>query len=137
VCHACGAGTVGKTVCMASMTVQDPLFDTEPAPPRQSSSPGEVGADKTFRVYDQDQSFLMPPGSVTGRFARDPADYATRPNTHLTLICGGATAPDTELESTPCAGGDRPTRKAPSGSPRAPPAVTWPVDRGRSQLDQQ
>jgi len=55
------ARAVGKTVCMASMTAQDPLFDTEPAPRRPSSSPGEVGVDTTFRVYDQDQSFLMPP----------------------------------------------------------------------------
>ncbi len=48
---------------MESMTAQDPLFDTEPEPTprRPSSSPGEVGVDKTFRVYDQDQSFLMPP----------------------------------------------------------------------------
>ncbi len=48
---------------MASMKGQDPLFDTEPVPtpPRSSSSPGEVGVDKTFRVYEQDQSFLMPP----------------------------------------------------------------------------
>jgi len=54
---------------MASMTAQDPLFDTEPepTPPRPSSpSPGEVGVDKTFRVYDQDQSFLMPPSLGTG-----------------------------------------------------------------------
>jgi len=48
---------------MASMIAQDPLFDTEPAPTplRPSLSPVEVGVDKTFRVYDQDQSFLMPP----------------------------------------------------------------------------
>jgi len=48
---------------MASMTAQDSLFETEPAPipPRSSPSPGEGGVDKTFRVYDQDQSFLMPP----------------------------------------------------------------------------
>jgi len=32
-----------------------------PAAPRPSSSSGEVAVDKTFRVYDQDQSFLMPP----------------------------------------------------------------------------
>jgi len=57
------ARAVGETVCMASMTAQDSLFETEPAPtpPRSSPSPGEVGVDKTFRVYDQDQSFLMPP----------------------------------------------------------------------------
>ncbi len=48
---------------MASMTGQDSLFETEPAPtpPRSSPSPGEVAVDKTFRAYDQDQTFLMPP----------------------------------------------------------------------------
>ncbi len=46
---------------MASMTAQDPLFETEPTPPRSSPSPGEVAVDKTFRAYDQDQTFLMPP----------------------------------------------------------------------------
>jgi len=63
VCHARGAGTVGKTVSMASMTGQDSLFEAEPAPtpPRSSSSPGEVAVDKTFRAYDQDQTLLMPP----------------------------------------------------------------------------
>ena len=38
-------------------------------------------------------------GAPTGRFARDPAEYATR-STQLTLIPGGANAPDTELETT-------------------------------------
>jgi len=48
---------------MASMAGQDSLFETEPAPtpPRSSPSPGEVAVDKTFRAYDQDQTFLMPP----------------------------------------------------------------------------
>jgi hypothetical protein len=46
---------------MESMTAQDQLFATVPAAPRPSSSSGEVAVDKTFRVYDQDQSFLMPP----------------------------------------------------------------------------
>ncbi len=46
---------------MASTIAQDPLFETEPTPPRSSPSSGEVAVDKTFRVYDQDQSFLMPP----------------------------------------------------------------------------
>ncbi len=46
---------------MESVTAQEQLFATEPAAPRPSSSPGEVAVDKTFRVYDQDQSFLMPP----------------------------------------------------------------------------
>ncbi len=41
------------------------------------------------------------PGSQTGRFARDPAEYATRATTQLTLIPGGTNAPDTELETTP------------------------------------
>jgi len=40
-------------------------------------------------------------GSATGRFARDPAEYATRTNTHLTLIRGGAITLDTEVETTP------------------------------------
>jgi len=40
------------------------------------------------------------PGSPAGRFARDPAEYATRATTQLTLIPGGANAPDTELETT-------------------------------------
>jgi len=52
------ARAVGKTVSMESMTAQDQLFATEPAAPRPSSSPGEGAVDKTFRVYDQDQSFL-------------------------------------------------------------------------------
>jgi len=39
-----------------------------------------------------------PVGAPTGRFARDPAKYAT---TQLTLIPGGANAPDTMLETTP------------------------------------
>ena len=46
---------------MESMTAQDQLFATVPAAPRPSSSSGEVAVDKMFRVYDQDQSFLMPP----------------------------------------------------------------------------
>jgi len=46
---------------MESVTAQEQLFATEPAAPWPSSSPGEVAVDKTFRVYDQDQSFLMPP----------------------------------------------------------------------------
>ncbi len=45
---------------MESLTAQDQLFATVPAAPRPSSS-GEVAVDKMFRVYDQDQSFLMPP----------------------------------------------------------------------------
>jgi len=53
------AGAVGKIVSMESVTAQEQLFATEPAAPRPSSSPGEVAVDKTFRVYDQDQSFLM------------------------------------------------------------------------------
>jgi hypothetical protein len=48
---------------MDSMASEDQLFDTPPAVAHPSlSSPGAVVAvDKTFRVYDQDQSFLMPP----------------------------------------------------------------------------
>ena len=40
------------------------------------------------------------PGSPAGRFARDPAEYTTRGTTQLTLIPGGASVPDTELETT-------------------------------------
>ena len=40
-------------------------------------------------------------GASTGRFARDPAEYATRGTTQLTLIGGGVSAPDPELETTP------------------------------------
>lgn len=40
-------------------------------------------------------------GAPGGRFARDPAEYATRATTQLTLIPGGANVPDTELETTP------------------------------------
>jgi transposase len=46
---------------MESMTAQDQLFETKSAQPRASLSPGGVAVDKTFRAYDQDQSFLMPP----------------------------------------------------------------------------
>jgi len=31
-------------------------------------------------------------GSPTGRFARDPREYATRPSIQLTLIPGGASS---------------------------------------------
>ena len=41
------------------------------------------------------------PGSQTGRFARDPAEYATHGGAQLRLIPGGAHAPDTEMETTP------------------------------------
>ncbi|MGK2929379.1 MAG: IS21 family transposase [Acidimicrobiales bacterium] len=40
-------------------------------------------------------------GAPTGRFARDPAEYTTPNTTRLTLIPGGASAPDPELETTP------------------------------------
>ncbi len=41
------------------------------------------------------------PGSQTGRFARDPAEYATRGTTQLTLIPGGASPANPEPETTP------------------------------------
>lgn len=40
-------------------------------------------------------------GAPTGRFARDPAEYAISPPAQLTLIHGGADAADPELETTP------------------------------------
>jgi hypothetical protein len=40
------------------------------------------------------------PGSPTGRFARDPAEYATRGTAQLTLIPGGASPTNPELETT-------------------------------------
>ncbi len=39
-------------------------------------------------------------GATTGRFARDPAEYATRGTTQLRLIPGGVHAPDTEMETS-------------------------------------
>ncbi len=39
----------------------DQLFETDPAEPVPPRARGDVPVDKTFRVYDQDQSFLMPP----------------------------------------------------------------------------
>lgn len=39
-------------------------------------------------------------GAVTGRFARDPAEYATGPRAQLTLITGGASAASPKLEPT-------------------------------------
>jgi len=48
---------------MDSMVGEDQLFETPPAVSRPSlPDPGaDVPVDKTFRCYDQDQSFLMPP----------------------------------------------------------------------------
>lgn len=40
-------------------------------------------------------------GAATGRFARDPAEYAISAPAQLTLIRGGADAVDPELETTP------------------------------------
>ncbi len=40
-------------------------------------------------------------GSATGRFARDPAEYATRGPAQLTLIHGGAPTAHPEAETTP------------------------------------
>ena len=42
-----------------------------------------------------------PVGAPTGRFARDPAEYATHATTQLTLIPGGANAPDTKAGDHP------------------------------------
>ena len=53
------------------------------------------------KAIERDQPVLpLAAGAPTGRFARDPAEYATRATTQLTLIPGGANAPDTELETT-------------------------------------
>lgn len=48
---------------MDSMVAQDQLFETGTAAgrPLSSRSGSEVPVEKTFRPYDQDQSFLMPP----------------------------------------------------------------------------
>ena len=46
---------------MDSMAAEDQLFETPAGVPPRVSSGAEVPVDKTFRVYDQDQSFLMPP----------------------------------------------------------------------------
>lgn len=46
---------------MESMAAQDQLFEIESGAPRACSPSGEVGVDKAFRSYDQDQAFLMPP----------------------------------------------------------------------------
>jgi len=39
-------------------------------------------------------------GAATGRFARDPAEYATQARAQLTLITGGASAASPEQEPT-------------------------------------
>jgi hypothetical protein len=41
------------------------------------------------KACENDQVTLPTPGPVTGRFARDPAEFATSPPTQLTLIPGG------------------------------------------------
>ena len=52
------------------------------------------------KAIEREQPVLpVAAGSGTGRFARDPAEYATRATTQLTLIPGGASAPDPELET--------------------------------------
>jgi hypothetical protein len=54
------------------------------------------------KAIEREQPVLpIAAGAPTGRFARDPAEYATGRTTELTLIPGGANAPDTELETTP------------------------------------
>ena len=52
---------VGEAVGMGPMPCGDQLFETDPAEPVPPRARGDVPVDKTFRVYDQDQSFLMPP----------------------------------------------------------------------------
>ncbi len=50
---------------MAEVTVHDQLFETSTGPSGSAPAPVPVGCGvvggKTFRAYDQDQSFLMPP----------------------------------------------------------------------------
>jgi len=46
---------------MGLMPCGDQLFETDPVDSVPSRARGDVPVDKTFRVYDQDQSFLMPP----------------------------------------------------------------------------
>jgi hypothetical protein len=44
------------------------------------------------KACENDQVTLPTPGPVTGRFARDPAEFATSTPTQLTLIPGGLTS---------------------------------------------
>lgn len=46
---------------MSAVTVEDQLFGTDSTASELPRSPRKVPVDKTFRRYDQDQSFLMPP----------------------------------------------------------------------------
>ncbi len=46
---------------MGPVPCGDQLFEIDPAEPVPPRARGDVLVDKTFRVYDQDQSFLMPP----------------------------------------------------------------------------
>ncbi len=48
---------------MAEVMVEDQLFETPTGPSGSSPAPAGCGVlgGKTFRCYDQDQSFLMPP----------------------------------------------------------------------------
>ena len=49
-------------VCMSVVTAEDQqLFETGSMASEAPSSPKKIPVDKTFRCYDQDQSFLMPP----------------------------------------------------------------------------
>jgi transposase len=56
------SSSIGKAAWVSAVTVEDQLFETDSmasgAPP---ASPKKAPVDKTFRRYDQDQSFLMPP----------------------------------------------------------------------------
>jgi len=51
----------GKTVSMSAAAVEDRLFETDSVASVGPPVVVKVAVDKTFRVYDQDQSFLMPP----------------------------------------------------------------------------
>lgn len=46
---------------MGSMAAEDQLFETDPVVPASQRARADGPVDKTFRDYDQDQSFLMPP----------------------------------------------------------------------------
>jgi len=52
---------IDKAVRMSAVIVEDQLFETGSMASGPSPSPMKRPVDKTFRCYDQDQSFLMPP----------------------------------------------------------------------------
>jgi hypothetical protein len=55
---------------MSAVTAEDQLFETGSMAGAPPPSPRKVPVHKTFRCYDQDQSFLMPP-SLRDRLPED------------------------------------------------------------------